>query len=166
MHVVPNPSVICGVTPSLKLKRSNGLRPLLLADYGAYGSWRASRIDPAARRSVPQRQLDRNGFSFHWAGDGGSVGPFSCIISTSRIQPAPLDRTLKVRGMRRQSRDRDRTRPGRSGEPTNHTPWYSVSQLHFRIARPPLPYGRGSDQSRARQQAVSRYVTVIPNVSI
>src|ERR1039458_10866529 len=78
MHVVPNPSVICGVTPSLKLKRSNGLRPLLLADYGAYGSWRASRIDPAARRSVPQRQLDRNGFSFHWAGDGGSVGPFSC----------------------------------------------------------------------------------------
>ena len=27
----------------------------------------------------------------------------------------------------------------------------------------PLPHGRGSDQSRTRQQAVSRYVTVFPN---
>src|ERR1035441_3240219 len=42
---------------------------------------------------------------------------------------------------------------------------YTVSQVRSRILEQPLPHGRGSDQSRDRQGAVFRYVTVIPNTS-
>jgi len=34
---------------------------------------------------------------------------------------------------------------------------YTVSQIRSRISRRPLPHGRGSERSRARQQAVPRY---------
>jgi hypothetical protein len=42
---------------------------------------------------------------------------------------------------------------------------YAVSQVRSRMLEQPLPHGRGSDQSRDRQGAVFRYVTVIPNTS-
>src|ERR1035438_9148115 len=44
-------------------------------------------------------------------------------------------------------------------------PKYAVSQVRSRILEQPLPHGRGSDQSRDRQGAVVRYVTVIPNAN-